>query len=288
MMQKDRDAKRKLERLKARKAGAQAQTSTSKKTGRKQGQILDETIDITSPEKSPKKNGSKTDGEKLETKKRTRDKVDTNYSTDDDVIPSECDDEAKIVIHRKNKKINMTKKLLKGGEARIKCLKQKVKDQEEELKKLKTKANDVEGKAKTLAEQESDQLTREQILVEKESEMEDRSNEVEREREKLAKKAESVKKSVLQQIPNNWMTREGHTLKTALEQTITSIIESEDEDMNVNEESGINTGHTVLHRHNPLSPKPSTRAPRALIKSAKTGQPTLSLHYGDNQLSLQP
>ena len=210
-----------VERLKARRAGAQAQTSTSKKTGRKQGQILDETIDITSPEKSPKKSGSKTDGEKLETKKRTRDEVDTNYSTDDDVIPSECDDEAKIVIHRKNKKINMTKKLLKGGEARIKCLKQKVKDQEEELKKLKTKANDVEGKAKTLAEQESDQLTREQILVEKESEMEDRSNEVEREREKL-----SVKKSVLQQIPNNWMTREGHTLKTALEQTITSIIES--------------------------------------------------------------
>lgn len=79
----DREAKRKLERLKARKAGAQAQTSTPKKTGRK----------------SPKKNRSKTDGEKLETKKRTRDEVDTNYSTDDDVIPSECDDEAKIMIH---------------------------------------------------------------------------------------------------------------------------------------------------------------------------------------------
>ena len=68
---------------------------------------------------------------------------------------------------------------------------------------------------------------------------------MEREREKLAKKAESVKKSVLQQIPNNWMTREGHTLKTALEQTITSIIESEDDNMTVNKESGINTLNTL-------------------------------------------
>ena len=68
---------------------------------------------------------------------------------------------------------------------------------------------------------------------------------MEQEREKHAKKAEAVKKSVLQQIPNNWMTREGHTLKTALEQTITSIIESEDDNMTVNKESGINTLNTL-------------------------------------------
>ena len=130
----------------------------------------------------------------------------------------------------------------------LRCLKQKVKEQEEELTKLKTKNNDVEGKAKTLAEQETDQQNREQILVEKEAEMENKTNEIEREREKLVRKADAVNKSVLNQIPNNWMTSEGHTMKTTLERTIQSIIESEDEEgMSCDEESGINTLESGHH-----------------------------------------
>ena len=236
---KDKEARQKLERLRARRSQASAQTSTPKKDGKTGGRILNDTIDITSPEKTPKKGGSE---ERQETKKRSRDEVDTDYSTDDDLIPSECDDEAKLVIHRKNKKIKLTKKLLKGEEARIRYLKQKVKDQEEELSKLKTKSNDVEGKEKTLAEQETDQQRREQLLVEKETEMESKNNDIEREKQKIAKKAEAVKKTVLSYVPNNWITSDGNTIKATLDKSIKSILESDEEDkMDLDEESGINT-----------------------------------------------
>ena len=49
-----------------------------------------------------------------------------------------------------------------------------------------------------------------------------------------------MKKSVLQKIPQNWKTPKGQAMKMALENTISSIIESEDEGLNF-EESGINT-----------------------------------------------
>ena len=65
---KDREAKQKLERLRARRASAQAQTSTPKKGGKTGGKVLNDTIDITSPEKTPKRDGSE---ETAETKRLT-------------------------------------------------------------------------------------------------------------------------------------------------------------------------------------------------------------------------
>ena len=50
-----------------------------------------------------------------------------------------------------------------------------------------------------------------------------------------------MKKSVLQKIPQNWKTPKGQAMKMALENTISSIIESEDEGLNFGQESGINT-----------------------------------------------
>ncbi len=47
---------------------------------------------------------------------------------DSDKVPSKCDEEAKLVIKRKNKKIKLTKKLLKGKEAKTKNLRQELRD----------------------------------------------------------------------------------------------------------------------------------------------------------------
>ena len=58
---------------------------------------------------------------------------------------------------------------------------------------------------------------------------------------KLIRKEKAMKKSVLQKIPQNWKTPKGQAMKMALENTISSIIESEDEGLNFGQESGINT-----------------------------------------------
>ena len=86
---------------------------------------------------------------------------------------------------------------------------------------------------KSLADKEADQHQRERELAEKETEMENKSMEIEREKDNMAKKIEAVKQVVLKE----WMTRDGKTLKAALEASISSIIESEDEGT----ESEVNT-----------------------------------------------
>ena len=216
---RDKEAKRKLEQLSSRKA----QTSTPKKKGACR---LDDTINITSPEKTPK-SGEKEDNPR---RKQARDEIDTDYSTNDNVVPSEVEDEAKVIIHRKNKKIRRIKRLQKGEEARIKDLKTRIKD-------FQGKKKTMEDLEKSLADQEADQHQRERELAKKETEMENKSMEIEREKDNMAKKIEAVKQAVLKEIPPGWMTRDGKTLKAALEASIHSIIESEDEGT----ESGANT-----------------------------------------------
>ena len=208
---RDKEAKRKLEQLTSRKA----QTSTPKKKGACK---LDDTIDITSPEKTPK-SGKQEDNPR---RKRPRDEIDTDYSSDDHVVPSEVEDEAKVIIHRKNKKIRRIKRLQKGEEARIKDLKTR-------LKEFKERKKSMEDMEKSLADKEADQHQRERELAEKETEMENKSMEIDREKDNMAKKIEAVKKVVLKEIPPGWMTRDGKTLKAALEASISSIIDSEDE-----------------------------------------------------------
>ena len=72
--------------------------------------------------------------------------------------------------------------------------------------------------------------------------MKSKNNDIDRDKEKIAKKAEAVKKTVLSYVPNNWITSDGNTIKATLDKSIKSILESDEEDkMDLDEESGINT-----------------------------------------------
>ena len=114
-----KDTKRSTKKEKTQKA-----TPTRKKTG-----SLNRTVDLVSPEcgQSPD----------LKTKKRNHDNLDTDYSSDDDRVPSECDECSKTVIKNKNKKIRITKQLLKGKKEETKNLRNELRELEGQKRKRK-------------------------------------------------------------------------------------------------------------------------------------------------------
>ena len=114
-----KDTKRSTKKEKTQKA-----TPTRKKTG-----SLNRTVDLVSPEcgQSPD----------LKTKKRNHDNLDTDYSSDDDRVPSECDECSKTVIKNKNKKIQITKQLLKGKKEETKNLRNELRELEGQKRKQK-------------------------------------------------------------------------------------------------------------------------------------------------------
>ena len=73
----------------------------------------------------------------LKTKKRNHDNLDTDYSSDDDRVPSECDECSKTVIKNKNKKIRITKQLLKGKKEETKNLRNELRELDGQKRKRK-------------------------------------------------------------------------------------------------------------------------------------------------------
>ena len=82
-------------------------------------------------------------------------------------------------------------------------------------------------------------------MAEKESELANKSMDLEQEKTKLAKKAEAMKNAVLQKLPeisSNWKTPTGQTLRESLEESLQSIIDSDEEDI---QDNGMNTVNTM-------------------------------------------
>ena len=221
---KEKAAQREREQKKKKTQKYRSSTPTDKTK-----ENLNKTVDLVSPDRDAKR--------EQKSKKRGHDDLDfdTDYCSDDDKVPSECDKDTKIVITKKNKKTRLTKKLLKGEEARSKNLRQELRDMREKCEKEKTLLN------KTIADIETENRNREKDLAEKEINLTVREKKLDEKGNKLKTKkthlVEAVVRKVSEKQKQSGVTDE-ESLRQSVDSEITSIMDDEEESVFLDQESG--------------------------------------------------
>ena len=130
----------------------------------------------------------------------------------------------------------MTKKLLKGEEARSKNLRQELRDMREKCEKEKTLLN------KTIADIETENRNHEKDLAEKEINLTVREKKLDEKGNKLKTKKTHLVEAVVRKVSekqNQSGVTDEESLRQSVDSEITSIMDDEEESVFLDQESGI-------------------------------------------------
>ena len=211
-----KDAKKSKKKEKTQKV-----TPTRKKTG-----SLNRTVDLISPER-----GQSPD---LRAKKRNHDDLDTDYSSDDDRVPSECDEHSKTVIKNKNKKIRITKQLLKGKKEETKNLRNELRELRDKSAKERNNLNktietieaEKEAREKDLADKEINLKVKEKKVEEKGKTLAYKEKKLEAKGKNLMNKRGMISDAIMRKLTEEWSAGEdSETVKTSVESMVDEIFE---------------------------------------------------------------